>query len=63
MEPFFGLVGRGKFQRRNFTKREGQPGFFLRRSPLDVTGCFHCDEKGNIERDCSKPLSFPRAAN
>lgn len=55
-----GLTGQDRFKRRQY--RHPPARFNSRKSPLDIAGCFNCDDKDHMARDCPKSLNLPRAA-
>lgn len=57
MEPFFGIVGQIRFERSQFSNSEVSRSLFPWRSYLDIAGCFNCDDKEHMVRDCFKLLN------
>lgn len=60
MESSFHYIGQGRFKRGRSNLAPRTQGSSP--SPLDVDGCFECDDRGHMARDYPKPLNLPRAA-
>lgn len=58
----FGFVRLGRYKRRRFANSAGGVRAHGGRNPLDIAGCFNCDSKTHMARDCPSPLNLPRAA-
>lgn len=58
-KAFVYYTGQGRYKRRNFTHQFKKP--WKRKSPLDIVGCFSCDDRGHMALDWHKPLNRPKA--